>query len=224
MAHRIALVHAVTVAIAPVQAAFRALWPAADCIGIHDDSLSPDRERDDRLTETMSRRIGMLADYALLAGAEGILFTCSAFGAAIERVAATAPVPVLKPNQAMFEAALALGDRLAMVATFAPSVASMEAEFRELADQAGRGAARLDIACVPAAMAALKAGDEAAHNRLVAEAALGLGRHDAVLLAHFSTSRALPATTAAVDWPVVASPESAVARLRTLLEGNPHSR
>lgn len=217
MAHRIALIHAVTVAIAPVQAAFDALWPDAERIGTHDDSLSPDLERDGRLTEVMTLRIRMLADYAVLAGAEGILFTCSAFGEAIERAAAEVPVPVLKPNQAMFEAALALGERIAMVATFAPAVASMEQEFRALAQQAGRPAARLDVVCVPEALAALKAGDEAGHNRRVAEAGRQLGRHDALLLAHFSTSRARSAVEQAVDWPVLTSPESAVIRLRSLI-------
>jgi hypothetical protein len=42
---RIALIHAVTVAITPVQSAFRQLWPEAECANILDDSLSVDRER-----------------------------------------------------------------------------------------------------------------------------------------------------------------------------------
>ncbi len=218
MTHRVALIHAVTVAIAPVQVAFREIWPTADCIGLHDDSLSPDRERDQRLTDIMCRRVQALADYAMLAGAEGILFTCSAFGEAIDRVAKTAPAPVLKPNQAMFEAALALGDRIGMVATFAPSVASMQQEFRDIAGRAGRSEARIDVVCVPEAMAALKAGDDQAHNRRVAEAAVGLGSHDAVLLAHFSTARASRAVAAAVGCPVLTSPNSAVSRLRSLID------
>jgi Asp/Glu/hydantoin racemase len=218
MAHRIALVHAVTVAIAPVQAAFRALWPEAECVGIHDDSLSPDRERDGELTQAMCRRIQALADYAVLTGCEGILYTCSAFGGAIERVASAARIPVLKPNEAMFEAALAAGDRIGMVATFAPAVLSMQQEFEEMAGRAGRTSARIDIACVPAAMAALKAGDEQTHNRLVAEAARAMGACDAVLLAHFSTSRARPAAEAALGRPVLTSPDSAVTRLRGLID------
>ena len=45
METRIALIHAVTVAIEPVQDAFRQLWPEAECANILDDSLSRDRER-----------------------------------------------------------------------------------------------------------------------------------------------------------------------------------
>jgi Asp/Glu/hydantoin racemase len=218
MATRIALIHAVTVAIAPTEAAFRELWPEAECANILDDSLSIDRERDGALTPAMTGRILALAAYARSTGAAGILFTCSAFGEAIETAAAGAPIPVLKPNEAMFEAALAAGRRLGMLATFAPSVPSMEEEFRQAA-AARRAPATIETYCVPGAMAALRAGDAAGHNRLVAEAAPRFGDCDAVLLAHFSTSRAAAAASAALGRPVLTSPGSAVAKLRSLLTG-----
>src|SRR5690348_16674664 len=102
MMPRIALIHAVTVAMAPVHEAFRRLWPEAECVDILDTSLSRDRERDGRLTDKMIGRFLTLARYAEDTGADGILFTCSAFGEAIERAAEAAGVPVLKPNEAMF--------------------------------------------------------------------------------------------------------------------------
>src|SRR5207244_3486541 len=150
MTTRIALIHAVTVAIEPVQQAFRQLWPEADCANILDDSLSVDRERDGVLTPTMKRRIAVLADYAAATGAAGVLFTCSAFGEAIEAAAAHSPIPVLKPNEAMFEMALSMGRRIGMLATFMPSVASMEDEFREKAEASGV-AATIETYCVPGA-------------------------------------------------------------------------
>jgi hypothetical protein len=54
MKTRIALIHAVTVAIEPVQEAFLALWPEAECGNILDDTLSLDRERDGVLTAAMT--------------------------------------------------------------------------------------------------------------------------------------------------------------------------
>ena len=63
-------------------------------------------------------------------------------------------------------------------------------------------------------MAALKAGDGPAHDRLLAKAAPQLGECDALLLAHFSTSRAELAVASAVPGPVLTSPGSAVIKLR----------
>jgi Asp/Glu/hydantoin racemase len=210
------LIHAVAVAIEPVQEAFRQFWPEAECANILDDSLSVDRERDGVLADTMKRRIRNLAEYGAPTGADGILFTCSAFGEAIMATAAAMPIPVLKPNEAMFEAALAMGRRIGMLATFLPSVASMEDEFREMADAVGQRAT-IQTYCVPGAMAALKAGDGAEHDRLIAEAAPRFVDCDAILLAHFSTARAVPAVTAVLDRPVLTSPASAVAKLRGVI-------
>src|SRR3984893_15226688 len=137
MTTRIALIHPVPVAVEPVQDAFRQLWPEAECANILDDSLSLDREREGVLTEAMKRRVRALAEYGAATGAAGVLFTCSAFGEAIEAAAAQLQIPVLKPNEAMFEAALAVGRRIGMLATFAPSVGSMEDEFREIAGTSG---------------------------------------------------------------------------------------
>ncbi len=213
---RIALIHAVTVAMAPVHEAFARLWPAAECTDLLDTALAVDRERDGELTRPMRRRIATLADYAAGTGAAGILFTCSAFGEAIETAAEASPVPVLKPNEAMFEAALKAGSRIGMLATFAPSVAGMEDEFRALAAQRG-ATARIETLCVGGAMGALKAGDGAAHDRLLAEAAPRLAGCDAVLLAHFSTARAEGAVRAALPCPVLTAPGAAVEALKSLV-------
>jgi len=213
---RIALIHAVTVAMAPVHEAFRRLWPEADCFDLLDTSLAPDRERDGELTPAMTGRIVALADYAAGTGADGILYTCSAFGEAIEKAADGASIPVLKPNEAMFEAALQAGRRIGMLATFEPSVASMEAEFRDLA--AARGSvATIETICVDGAMPALRQGDGPTHDRLVAAAAPRLAACDAILLAHFSTSRAEAAVKAAVSCPVLTAPGAAVERLKGLI-------
>jgi hypothetical protein len=92
---RIALIHAVAVAMQPVAAAFARDWPAASVVNLLDDALGPDRARAKALDEAMFRRIAALADYAMSIGADGILYTCSAFGPAIEAGARRLPVPVL---------------------------------------------------------------------------------------------------------------------------------
>jgi Asp/Glu/hydantoin racemase len=217
MTKRIAMVHAVAVAMQPIADAFHRLWPAADCVNILDDSLSRDRGKGDPMAPIMFQRFAALSAYAGMVGAHGLLFTCSAFGDAIDAVARTASVPVLKPNEAMYEAALTHGRRIGMVSTFAPAVASMEKEFEELARLRNVNA-KLETVCVPEAMAALNKGDAEAHNSLVADAAARLAGCDAVLLAQFSTSRAEQAVAARITVPVLTSPGSAVLKLKALLD------
>jgi maleate cis-trans isomerase len=213
---RVALIHAVTVAVDPVKAAFAEFWPDADTVNILDDSLSVDRARDAELTVTMQNRIGALGDYALSTGCDAVLFTCSAFGGAIEALARRVKAPVLKPNEAMFDDALSRGDRIGMLATFGPSVAGMEAEFEE--QRRARGTrATLKTVLVEGALDALKGGDAKTHNELVAAAADRLGEVDAVMLAHFSTSRAFAAVSKGTKKPVLTSPRSAVLALRARL-------
>lgn len=212
MGARIALVHAVKVAIAPVEDAFRRHWPEAELINLLDDSLSRDRNREGALTPQLTRRIAALAEYGIGAGAQAVLYTCSAFGEAIEAVKRAQKVPVLRPNEAMFDEALKHGKRLGMLASFGPTVGALEAELRVLKNDVF-----LKTVCVPEAMTALQAGDGATHDGLLARAAPQLGECDAIMLAQFSTARARDAVAAAVRCPVITSPDSAVLRLRALL-------
>jgi hypothetical protein len=215
---RIALIHATPVAIDPVAQAFATDWPEAEIVNILEDSLSPDRAKADDLTEAMTGRIVALARYAGSTGADGILFTCSAFGPAIEKAATLMELPVLKPNEAMFEQAIETGGDVAMLATFGPAVASMEAEFAEQARLSGVGA-KLKSILVDGAMDALRSGDAARHNELVAEAAARLSGVGTIMLAHFSTSRAAAALRQATALPVLTSPGAAVAKMKRLVKG-----
>ena len=212
MGVRIALVHAVKVAIAPVEDAFRRHWPEAELSNLLDDSLSRDRNLQGALTPQLSRRIAALAQYGIDSGANAVLYTCSAFGEAIEAVKREQKVPVLRPNEAMLSEALKHGRRIGMIATFAPTVPALEGELLALDPQIS-----ITSVCVPEAMTALESGDGATHDRLLALAAPQLGICDAVILAQFSTARAREAVARAVSCPVLTSPDSAVRRLRELV-------
>ncbi len=210
---RIGLIHALRHSPQPIAAAFARLWPQAVLANLLDDSLSADLAAAGKLDAAMTERFLTLGRYARRCGADAILFTCSAFGPCIEAVAADlAPMPVLKPNAAMIEEALRLGRRIGLLATFAPTLASMPSEF---------AAADAGLTVVPmlaqGALAALDAGDGATHDRLVAEAAHGLADCDAVALAQFSLARAAAHVAAVTGKPVLTTPDSAVRKLRSLL-------
>lgn len=213
---RIALIHATPVAIDPICSTFKRLWPQAQVTNLLEDSLAPDLAAAGKLDQAMIDRFCTLAKYVEACGADAILFTCSAFGAAIEVARTVVKIPVLKPNEAMMEEAIATGPRIALLATFEPSLPSMQAELEQLAMERN---AKLEIAikAVPSALKALQAGDDAGHDKQIAAAAAELGDCDALLLCQFSMASAAERIPSRRGRSVFTSPYSAVARLKQLL-------
>jgi hypothetical protein len=225
-ATRVALVHATALAVGPIASAFERLWPQTRRMNLLDDSLSVDRAEAGALTPEMTRRFIDLASYAKGTGCEGILFTCSAFGPAIEAAGAAVGIPTLKPNEAMFEEALALAAqsgagaqqpaRLGLVATFAASIPSMSEELLALAKQRGQRI-ELHTVFVPEAMDDLAQGNADLHHRKIAAAAAARGELQscaAVMLAQFSMAQAQPHVQATLSCPVLSSPDCAVLALK----------
>jgi len=207
---RIALIHALSHSVAPINEAFARDWPEAVRMNLLDDSLSADLARDGKgLDAAMHERFQRLAQYAVDTGARGILFTCSAFGPCIEAVAQRhAGIPVLKPNEAMIEEAVQGEGRLGLIATFARTLESMPPEFPS-------GMA-LELALADGALAALDAGDAQRHDALIAEQAAALRARGCtrIALAQFSMARARGACEAASGLPVLTTVDSAVRALR----------
>ncbi|MET4387176.1 Asp/Glu/hydantoin racemase [Bradyrhizobium sp. F1.4.3] len=206
---RIALIHALKHSIAPIEAAFATAWPEVRLMNLLDDSLSADLACDGALTDAMTERFLALGDYAVATGADAILFTCSAFGPCIEAVAAAhAPMPVLKPNEAMIEQAVTMGKRVGLLSTFPPTLVSMPPEFPASVQIVPRLA--------EGALAALDRGDRTEHDRLIVEASKDLRDCDVIALAQFSIAATAPLVAEATGRPVVTTPDSAVQKLMKL--------
>jgi hypothetical protein len=204
---RIFLIHALRDSVEPARAAMARGWPEADIANLLDDSLSADLARAGKLDAAMIARFVRLGRYARDERADGILFTCSAFGPAIEAVAAELPIPVLKPNESAFRAALTHGKRIGLLVTFAGSLAPLTEELQTLA---GPGL-ELHARIVPGALASLQAGDGEAHDRKIAEAAAHLPQTDALVLGQFSMARAARLLGGRT---VYTTPDAAVAELK----------
>ena len=208
---RITLIHALKHSIVPIESSFAKLWPEARLMNLMDDSLSADLARDGGLSDAMTERFLNLGRYAAGTGSDAILFTCSAFGPCIEAVArAHAPMPVLKPNEAMIEQAVARGRRIGLLSTFPPTLASMPREFPasiEIVPKLAEGA-----------MAALDRGDRAEHDRIVTEASKDLRGCDVVALAQYSMAPAAALVADATGRPVLTTPDSAVSKLKSALK------
>lgn len=222
---RIALIHALEESVAPIHSAFRENWPEAFTFDLLDTSLAPDRAHSGVLDDAMTARFATLGDYA--AGTSGVagptralLFTCSAFGPAIDKVKSRIPIPVLRPNESAFELALGMGGDIGLAVTFPPSESSLRAELEEMAQAAGLDV-RVRTAIAQGALDALKAGDVALHDELAARAVEALGNVTVVVLGQFSLARAAPLVRSRVAVPVLTTPDCSVRALKSLVNALP---
>lgn len=214
-APKIYLCHAAHVAMQPIVDSFRQNWPQARLANFLEDSWMSDLAADGRLTQTMIERFVMTGHYCVKAGANAILFTCSAFGPAIDEVRKQLKIPVLKPNEAMYEELVKTSCSASLLATFPPSIPSMVSEIKETARAAGTKI-KLDTFLVEGALAALQNNDPDAHNRLIADMA-ARQQCDVIAFAQFSMAPALRLAAERVKTPILTTPDSAVAKLKAML-------
>ena len=217
--------------LAPTQAAFEVVFPRAELLNLLDDTLSRDVQQphDD---ESLSARFEALARYALLSGADAVLFTCSAFGGQIERVQrldTLRSVPVLKPNEALQRQIIASGGTVAIVSMFKPTLVSILRELRELWEGTEGAPPFVPIEVhVPGALDALNRGERHKCAESIAAAVVnvlgGCAELECVALAMFSMAFARGVVEAELKriFPsrsirLLTSPESAVHELREQL-------
>ena len=223
-AQKIYLVHAGHVSMPAAHASFAALWPEAPILDLMEGSLAHDVGQDGGLTPAMFRRFELLGDYCVAAGATAILFTCSAFGEAIERVKRQHAIPVLTPNEALFDEILLRRDRVALLSTFEPTVTALRQELGQMELAAGQRA-DIDYFVIPRALDVLFAGDKVTHDRLVLEKVdevAGLG-YAAIAFGQFTLSMVAPAARERTTLPILTTPDCAVRKLRNILEGPANS-
>jgi len=196
--------------------AFEADWPTARISNLMDDGLFAWVRETGRVVPEMYDVFRTLTRYMVGRGADGILFTCSAFRECIDACIAECDLPLLKPNDAMIEQVLDSGSRIAVVATVGPTIPSISAEIAEMA-AARSQMIKLVPYFVEGAFDALAGGDAARHDALVAARAREIKDCDVIALAQFTLSRAAPAVAAVSTLPVFNSPAAAVAKMRGML-------
>lgn len=217
-APRIFLIHATPVAIIPITEAFKRLWPEAELANLLEDSLSSDLASAGELTPALTARFLKLGTYASESGADAILFTCSAFGDAIDACKRALTIPVLKPNEAMIEEAIKRSRRITILATFQPSIVSMTEEFQAHARQLGVEI-ELQTQVCPGALDELHKGNADRHDALITDSARTSIHGELLCFAQFSMTSAAQQASQASGLTVLTTPDSAVLKLRSLLGG-----
>lgn len=218
---RIVLIHALEESVIPSRLAVERMWPEVRAYDLLDTSLAADVAAKGKLDESIIERFLSLAAYAERAGRQwdplrGILFTCSAFGPAIDAARAKLTIPVLKPNEAAFQEAIGLGSRIGLLVSFLPSLDPLR---KELLEEALRINKQVHITGILAvgALDALKSGNAELHDEIVAETARSMKDIDVLILGQFSLERASERVKSVLNCPVITTPSAAVRSLRSLV-------
>ena len=205
----IALISATPSAIKPAEHAIEVELPGARVWNLLDDRLLVDAQERGGLDQELWQRMERLIRYALDAGADGILLTCSQYGGVAREVAASHPaVPILAPDDAAF-AAVSEGrfTRVLVLASLESSL--VDATERLRAALQDPSATELVGLVVPGASVAASRGDAPALTELLVGAVRESEEIDAVLLAQYSLSIAQIALASEVGLPVFAGPSLA---------------
>lgn len=193
--------------------------PGTDPYHVLDESLLADTVAHGLLPRTV-RRVAAYAALAEEAGARAVLVTCSSIGPAAEQARALVSIPVLRVDAPMAEQAVRTGRRVGVLATLDSTLRPTAGLIRSSAAALEREVVVTASVCAGAYQARIR-GDQAGHDRLIAEEAQRLaGQVDVLVLAQASMAAVVEGLPPGrVTVPVLASPRSGAAQLAAFAGG-----
>jgi Asp/Glu/hydantoin racemase len=217
MPRRIFLVHPTPLVLAPIDEAFKTLWPQAQTLNLLDESLYADIPQDGALSDAIYARVATLLRHCEQSGADGILFSGTTFGPAVDAARAQLRVPVLRAEEAVMDQAVTRGERILLVCTAKRAMPVVRATLDAAAARAGvkREISELWVA---GARDAILGGDMTTHDRLIAQEVAGAGDFDVIVFGQISMVPARVPLPAAIARRIVTGLEATVARMRALVE------
>ncbi len=190
--------------------------PEVDPYHVVDESLLGDTVVHGLVPVTV-RRVAAYATLAEQAGAQAVLVTCPSVGRAVELARPLAGIPLLRIDEPMARDAVATGHRIAVLATLRATLEPTADLVRQVAAETGASVDVTASVC-PGAYEARVAGDQPAHDRIIAEEAVRLAPGcDVLVLAQASMASALaPLPTGTLTVPVLTSPVAGARQLAAL--------
>ncbi len=218
MARSLALIHTVVGLVPVFDELLRRHLPEWQAFNIVDESLLRNTIRDSQLTPQTRRRLAGHVWSAVDAGAEAILVTCSSLGPAVESTRPMCPVPLVRVDEGMANAALDMGERIGVLATLSTTLEPTVELIRNRALVMQRTPHIVARVC-DGAFQRLSTGDREGHDRLVLHGLKLLAVNvDVVVLAQASMARVLGDEHAAsIGIPVLSSPELGIAHFKSQL-------
>ena len=180
--------------------------PDVEIMHIVEDSMIRDVMKNGGPTPAINARIAGYVQSAFMTA-------CSSIGASVEQCRPLTNMLVTRIDEAMVEAAIAQGKRVAVLATVETTLKPTLEFIKRKAIEAGK-----DIEIMPTLMSdaftALLSGDNATHDRIVSAGLReALGNADVVVLAQASMARVMESMEKPAI-PVLTSPECGVVRFK----------
>jgi len=217
MPKRVFLVHPTPLAMAPIDEAFKTLWPQAQTINVLDESLYTDIPQDGTLAPAIYDRVASLLRHCELSSADGILFSGSTFGPAVDKARIGMRVPVLRAEEAMMEQAVTLGERILLVCTAKRAMPVVRGTLDAAVKRAGV-MRQISELWVKGARDAITSGDVATHDKLIANQVIAAGDFDVIIFGQISMVPSRTPLPPDIARRVVTGPEATVARMRALID------
>lgn len=210
MPKTLALLHTTPVTVTSLKELAAKELPGLRVINLLDDSLLADVMAAGGMTEAVESRMKAYVDQAVVAGATALMCCCSSVGEAAERIAATAPIPVVRIDAPMAEEAVRTGTRIGVIATVRTTLEPTANLIRRKGQELGK-AVEVEAVHVKGAFEALQSGRPEEHDRMVLAALTGLlDRSDVVVLAQASMARLIGALEQPPRVPILTSPVSGI--------------
>ena len=217
MAQTLALIHTSPTLTPMFTALCAEQMPGVNLFHMVDESLIKDTIRAGSLQRlTMRRLLGMI-DSAERSGADAVMVTCSSIGPATTIGKQLFDIPVVRVDEAMAEAAVAMAQRIGVMATLKTTLEPTIELLRLKAREAGRTVEIVGCLC-DGAFEAVLAGDTATHDAVLTRALTEMRDVDVIVLAQASMARVvntLPEGSLAA--PVLSSPALAVMQATKIL-------
>lgn len=214
---RVAIIHTSSVSTAHLGSLFAELLPDIEVINIIDDSLLPEVVANGSPTDAVIRRITAYAQAAEAAGASVILNQCSSVGEVVDLASPTIGIPYMRIDMPMAQKAVALGERITVVATVRSTLGPSVRLVERAAAQAGKVVSVQELLVDGALEVLMKQGDRELHNRMVLDAIAAAEKTSDVIVLAQGSMAILEPQLAQFAKPILTSPRSGVEQIRDLL-------
>lgn len=214
---KVTIIHTSFISVDTLTGLFSELAPEVEVHHIVDDSMLPEIMAAGGVTSGVIKRFCAYAVQAEAAGADLIFSQCSSAGLAADTAEKMLRIPLLKVDQAMAEEAVALGEKIAVVATIGTTLEPSVKLIEQTAQNLGKHIQTVSYLLTDAYEALFLRNDPLAHNAIIIEKIREIEKDcDVIVLAQGSMVSLLDELDS-VSIPLLTSPKLGVVRAKEML-------